>query len=119
VPVELIEWQPVVHQRGANGFGGGAWQATWEVTNSSKCKYLVQRLRAIGTAPEPALHHLDSLLTRSEDLAESAADERLQVAPEPAGWPHPTVPTCTLLRSQRVEFTSILSVLNSRAYCVR
>lgn len=36
VPLELIEWQPVYHQRGATGLGGGEWSANWEVTKSTK-----------------------------------------------------------------------------------
>jgi hypothetical protein len=38
VPLELIEWQPVYHQRGAVGIGGGEWSANWEVTRSTKVR---------------------------------------------------------------------------------
>ncbi|CAG9464295.1 unnamed protein product [Pedinophyceae sp. YPF-701] len=48
VPLELIEWQPGYAQRGARGIDGGAWQARWEATRSSKATYLHRRLREVG-----------------------------------------------------------------------
>ncbi|GMH42988.1 hypothetical protein BSKO_10910 [Bryopsis sp. KO-2023] len=48
VPIEIIEWQPSYAQRGAIGTEGGKWNADWEATKSSKCEYLVKRLKEIG-----------------------------------------------------------------------
>lgn len=42
VPLELIEWQPVYHQRGATGVSGGEWSANWEVTKSTKVRFELQ-----------------------------------------------------------------------------
>jgi hypothetical protein len=51
VPVDLIEYQPAFAQRGAQGAKGGEWQATWEITESSKCAHLLKRLVSLGVAP--------------------------------------------------------------------
>ena len=48
VPLHLIEWQPAYAQEGAIGKSGGVWQPTWKETDSSKCIYLIQRLKNIG-----------------------------------------------------------------------
>eukprot|EP01026_Neomeris_dumetosa_P074932 TRINITY_DN7848_c0_g1_i2.p1 TRINITY_DN7848_c0_g1~~TRINITY_DN7848_c0_g1_i2.p1 ORF type:complete len:611 (-),score=61.69 TRINITY_DN7848_c0_g1_i2:538-2370(-) len=48
VPVELIEWQPAIVQKGAIGASGGEWQPTWETTESSKIAYLINRLQQLG-----------------------------------------------------------------------
>ncbi len=42
-PQELIEWQPVYHQRGAVGKDGGLWSARWQDTLSSKIAHLLAR----------------------------------------------------------------------------
>lgn len=38
---------------GAVGISGGEWSANWQVTRSTKCAYLLSRLRVIGAAPPP------------------------------------------------------------------
>ncbi|KAF8062721.1 hypothetical protein HT031_004051 [Scenedesmus sp. PABB004] len=48
VPLELIEWQPVFHQRGATGLSGGQWSANWRVTRSTKVLHLLRRLVEVG-----------------------------------------------------------------------
>ncbi|KAI8470158.1 MAG: SNF2 family N-terminal domain-containing protein [Monoraphidium minutum] len=53
VPLELIEWQPVYHQRGATGVSGGEWSANWEVTKSTKVQHLLRRLLDAGAAVPP------------------------------------------------------------------
>lgn len=52
VPKELIEWQPAYAQRGAEGKSEGAWQPTWKETDSSKCVYLIKRLKGLGIIPQ-------------------------------------------------------------------
>lgn len=39
------------HQRGATGKSGGEWQPTWQTTRSTKCDYLLSRLRSLNIAP--------------------------------------------------------------------
>lgn len=39
---------------GALGISGGEWSANWQVTRSTKCAYLLSRLRALGAAPPAA-----------------------------------------------------------------
>ncbi len=51
VPVELIEWQPARAQSDAVGLSGGSWSANWQVTLSSKVRYLHRKLRDIGAVP--------------------------------------------------------------------
>lgn len=53
VPQQLIEFQPAYTQRGATGAGEGAWQPDWQHTDSTKCQYLVSRLREVGALPPP------------------------------------------------------------------
>ena len=36
---------------GALGLSGGEWSSAWQETESSKCVYLLERLREIGAAP--------------------------------------------------------------------
>ena len=45
VPRDLIEFQPAYTQR------GGEWHPTWSTTISSKCSYLIRRLREIDALP--------------------------------------------------------------------
>jgi len=54
VPLELIEWQPVYHQRGATGVSGGEWSANWEVTKSTKIQHLLKRLLDVGAVAATA-----------------------------------------------------------------
>ena len=51
VPWDLIEWQPAYAQHGALGHSEGAWQPTWSDTDSSKCIYLIDKLRTLGLVP--------------------------------------------------------------------
>ena len=53
VPVELIEWQPAYAGRGAVGHRGGRWAPDWERTDSSKVRWVIERLRRAGAAPPP------------------------------------------------------------------
>lgn len=52
VPKELIEFQPAYAQRGAEGKSEGAWQPMWKETDSSKCVYLIKRLKGLGIIPQ-------------------------------------------------------------------
>ena len=38
---------------GAVGISGGEWNASWELTKSSKVVYLLRRLQEIDAAPPP------------------------------------------------------------------
>ncbi|KAL4420646.1 hypothetical protein ABPG75_010302 [Micractinium tetrahymenae] len=53
VPLELIEWQPAFAQRGAKGITEGFWQPEWQLTQSTKCVYLLRRLLEVGAAVPP------------------------------------------------------------------
>lgn len=53
MPIDLIELQPVFHQRGAQGSSGGGWQPQWQATRSTKCDYLLRRLRDLHIVPPP------------------------------------------------------------------
>eukprot|EP00892_Ulva_mutabilis_P003989 jgi/Ulvmu1/1962/UM012_0123.1 len=75
VPIDLIELQPVFHQRGAQGSSGGGWQPQWEATRSTKCDYLIRRLRElhiVPPAPPAELPHWD--VYTAPDLAGGAAE---------------------------------------------
>jgi hypothetical protein len=53
VPRQLIEAQVAFVQHGATGLDAGAWQPDWQATQSTKCDYLVARLRELGSLPRP------------------------------------------------------------------
>ena len=75
MPIDLIELQPVYHQRGARGSSGGAWQPQWQGTRSTKCDYLLRRLRDLGIVPPPqhtSLPHWEEYVPPPE-AAEAAA----------------------------------------------
>ena len=40
--------------QGAVGIGGGQWSANWQVTKSTKCVHLLQRLIQTGAARDPS-----------------------------------------------------------------
>lgn len=78
VPINFIELQPAFHQLGARGTSGGSWQPQWQATRSTKCDYLVRRLRELGIVPPPPppdLPHWEEYVPPPavEEAAEEAA----------------------------------------------
>eukprot|EP00775_Hariotina_reticulata_P009277 gene9277-9442_t len=77
VPLDMIEWQPVFHQRGATGVSGGHWSADWRITKSTKVVHLIRRLidigiytpskAAAGAAPWQQLQHSLGLSVAGDD----------------------------------------------------
>eukprot|EP00951_Prasinocladus_malaysianus_P022090 scaffold184232_cov17-Prasinocladus_malaysianus.AAC.1 len=45
---------------GAVGLSGGEWSANWQVTKSTKCVYMIRRLRELGMAPPVAQRGTDA-----------------------------------------------------------
>jgi hypothetical protein len=96
VPVEVIEWQPAIHQRGAAGLSGGAWQACWEVTQSSKCRYLISRLRELSAIPEPQTHaDAASELVASQEGSATLEDDAPPLPAAAPSAPKATAPAAT------------------------
>ncbi len=61
---------------GAVGLSGGEWSANWQVTRSTKCAYLLGRLRAIGAAPpRPAAPHAAAEAAAGADMGDISAAE--------------------------------------------
>lgn len=56
VPQQLIEFQPAFAQLGAVGAAEGYWQAQWMDTDSTKCAYLISRLKEVGVLPRKPFH---------------------------------------------------------------
>lgn len=91
MPIDLIELQPVYHQRGARGSSGGAWQPQWQGTRSTKCDYLLRRLRDLGIVPPPPpnapLPHWEEYVPPPEaaEAAAGAADDAPDAAAPEGG----------------------------------
>ena len=65
---------------GALGLSGGEWSSVWQETESSKCVYLLERLREIGAAP-PLLPPVLPNARRGVRWADCGTGEQLEPSP--------------------------------------
>ena len=65
---------------GALGLSGGEWSAAWQQTESSKCVYLLNRLREIGAAPPLPPPRLPGM-QRGVRWADGGIDEESEALP--------------------------------------